>query len=547
MSEASTKLNEIDLEAAKAMIAAQAEQLAAQEAQVAAQREEIRAHLEELVVLRGRIEWLKRQVFGRRSEKARPQDAKQLLFEFAALQAAAAAPSGGTEVEAPEEDPAEWEEIHYKREKKKAKGHGRAKIPEGLPRIRDEHPLPPEERACGGCGDPMEKIGEVVREELDFIPAALFVRQHVRFKYGCKATCCQERPPVAAPPPVRPIDRGRAGPGLLAQVLVGKYEDHLPLNRLEKVFKRHGAAIRRSSMCDWVGACADALRPLYEHLKKEALASRIIHTDDTEVPVLEPGKGQVHRGRLWVYIGDDRHPYVVFDYTRSRSRDGPLAFLAGFEGYLQADAYAGYRALYRERAVTEVACWAHTRRKFHDAQPSDRARATQALGYIRALYAIERRGKGLDAPARQELREEHARPLLARFAAWLEDAHQEVLPRGPMGEAVAYARNLWPALNRYLEDGELAIDNNASEREMKAVVIGRKNWMFAGSDAGGERAAIIYSVIRSARRQGMDPYRYLADVLERIRLTPPDRIADLAPDRWLEADQAASAEAPPAT
>lgn len=512
-------LDSLDLKSAKALLAQQAAELL--------------FYREEMARAQSRIAYLQRQLFGRRSERCLPQDAAQLLLDFAACQQAELQDQGEVELEVPEEGEEEWEEAPSRR-KKKRKGHGRTEIPEGLTRIREEYPLPPEERACQGCGETLEKIGEVVREELEHIPAALFVRQHVRFKYACKQPCCQERPPVTAPPPVRPIDRGRVGPGLLAQVLVGKYDDHLPLNRMEKIFRRQGASISRSSMSDWVGRCADVLRPLYDHLQSEVLSSRVIHTDDTEVPVQEPGRGQTRKGRLWVYLGDDDHSYVVFDYTPSRARAGPVSFLSGFEGYLQADAYAGYKELYRHGKVTEVACWAHVRRKFHDAQGADQMRSTQALGFIRALYAIERRAKDLTPNERGDLRQKHARPILEQLKKWLEDASTEVLPKGPMGEAVGYALNLWPSLLRYLDQGELSIDNNDSEREMKAVVIGRKNWLFAGSDEGGHRSAVIYSLVRSARRIGLDPYRYLGNVLDRIRLTPPEEISNLAPDRWLK-------------
>ncbi len=521
------------LQEALAVVDALRAELASKDAVVAAKTEESREFLEEIQRLKHQIAWYKRNLFGPRSEKLSPKDVEQQLLEFARIDAELNAGSGESEPD-PEvpPDPSKWSEIKSHRRKKAG---GRGEIPDGLPRIREEHELEAGERGCGVCGTLMEKIGEVVREELDFVPASLFVRQHVRHKYACRAATCKDSPPVTAPPPVTVIDRGRAGPGLLGHILVSKFDDHLPLNRQEKIYQRHGVRIPRSSLCDWTASAAGVLRPLYNYLRREVLASRVLHTDDTEVPVLDPGRGKTKKGRIWTYLGDSEHPYIVFDYTPDRvGLTGPQAFLKGFEGYLQADAYAGYKELYRTSRVLEVACWAHVRRKFHEAKTADLRRSAQALGYIRALYAVERRAKDLAPDERRALRNEHARPVVERFQAWLEEAAKEVLPRGPMGEAVGYARNLEEALVRYLDDGKLAIDNNVSEREMKAVVIGRKNWMFAGSDAGGQNAAIVYSVIRSARRHGMDPYHYLVDVLRRIRTTPAEKISDLAPDKWIE-------------
>lgn len=336
---------------------------------------------------------------------------------------------------------------------------------------------------------------------------------HARIKYACPD--CQGNV-VCGSLPVQPIEKGLPGPGLLAHVLTSKYNDHLPLNRLEGIFQRQGVELRRSTLCDWVAAGADLLKSVVEVMKSEVLASRKIHTDDIPVPVLDKDRASTRTGRLWVYVGGPDHEHIVFDYTPDRSRDGPKAFLSGYKGYLQADAYAGYDVLYAGQEVIEVACWAHARRKFFDAMKSDAVRARVALAYIRSFYAVEKQASGLDEDARQQLRLAQAKPHLESFKAWLDMEVQKVLPKSPIAEAISYARAQWTALVRYLEDGLLEPDNNRAERALRRVAVGRKNWMFAGSDEGGHRAAIIYSLIASCAATKVDPFAYLRDVLQRL-------------------------------
>jgi transposase len=414
-------------------------------------------------------------------------------------------------------------------------GHGRRRLPENLPRHRTEYHPTPEERVCRGCSAALKRIGEEVSEQLEYVPASLFVREHARIKYACPH--CQENVVIGSMP-VQPIDKGMPGPGLLAHVLTSKYNDHLPLNRLEGIFQRHGVELSRSTLCDWVAASAALLEPLVQVMKTEVLASRKIHTDDTTVPVLDKNRETTKTGRLWVYVGDCAHEHVVFDYTPDRSRDGPMRFLDGFKGYLQADAYAGYDAVYAGRQVIEVACWAHTRRKFFDAMKSDAVRSRVALAKIRELYGIEKRGRDLAETERSALRTREAKPLLEGFKAWLDAEATKVLPKSPMGEAIGYARAQWVALTRYLDDGLLEIDNNQAERALRRVAVGRKNWMFAGSDEGGRRAAIVYSLIASCAALKIDPYAYLRDVLERLpACSTQDRatLRSLTPKAWKNA------------
>jgi len=466
----------------------------------------------------------RRYLYGRRSEHLDPA---QLLLEFASW--VQAQEPDGTPPSAPAPAPLP---------PARPRGHGRTPLPALLPRRRVEHALPEERCTCTACGARLVKIDEETSEQLEYQPASLFVIEHVRFTYACRAC---EATVVTAEKPAAPIDKGRPGPGLLAQVVTAKYADHLPLNRQTEIFARHGVALPRQTLCDWVAAVADQLSPLYADLKAGVLASPIIHTDDTIVPVLDRERTDTREGRLWVYIGEGQPADIVYDYTPDRSRAGPLAFLRDFRGYLQADAYAGYDALYATGRVVEVACWAHARRYFFDAKASDPARALPALGFIQQLYAVEREVKGADAETRRARRDEQARPVLARFRQWLDAQADLVLPKSPIGEAVGYARAQWMALTRYCEDGALTIDNNVSERALRKVVTGRANWTFCGSDAGGERAAILYSLVATCRSHGLDPWAYLCDVLERIPTHPNRQRADLLPRHWKSAQPSPSA------
>jgi hypothetical protein len=360
----------------------------------------------------------------------------------------------------------------------------------------------------------------------------------VRFTYACHAC---EGTVVTAERPAAPIEKGRPGPGLLAQVVTAKYAEHAPLNRQVDIFARHGVSLARQTLCDWVAAAADLLTPLYEDLTAAVLASRVIHTDDTGVPVLDRARTETREGRLWVYIGDGHPADVVYDYTPTHSRAGPQAFLGDFRGYLQADAYAGYDALYATGRIIEVGCWAHARRRFFDAKASDAGRALPALGFIQQLYAVEREVKGADAETRRARRRADAGPVLARFRQWLDAQADGVLPKSPMGDAVGYARAQWTALTRYCEDGALAIDNNVSERALRKVVTGRANWTFCGSDAGGRRAAILYSLVATCQAHRLDPWAYLRDVLERLPSYPNRRRAELLPRAWKAAQLTSAA------
>jgi transposase len=438
------------------------------------------------------------------------------------------------------------------------KGHGRRKLPADLPRKRIVHDLPEAEKACPCCGEMRQVIGEEVSEQLDYEPAKVTVIEHVRLKYACRSCEAKAESPqiTTAEKPLMPIEKGLAAPGLLSYVMVSKYSDHLPLYRLERILERHGIEIARSTMCDWAAQSAQALKPLHDLMTERILASKVLHTDDTPVDVLDRRLSQTRTGRFWVYLGDEDHPYDVFTYTPTRSRDGPQTFLANWgEGeprFLQADAFGGYDGIYAGEVggrIIEVACWAHARRRFHKAQRSDGAASAQALAYIRLLYDVEDEAKPLTSAERAQLRQAKALPRLNHFKAWLESQQAvrggPALPKSPMGEAIQYVLNQWDALTVYVTDGDLSIDNNQSERALRRIAIGRKNWLFCGSDNGGVTAAILFSLIATCQRHRVDPFAYLRDMLTRIAAHPLNRLADLLPDRWNPTVPASSAEPPP--
>jgi transposase len=521
--------------------------------------------------LRHRLDLLLRRLYGPRGERLDPN--QPLLF---------AEPVVSEDRAAPAADPAGTTEP-----RRRCRPHGRRRMPENLPREPRHHELSEAERLCQHCGRLRIDIGVDRSEQLDYRPASLFVVEHFVHKYACP--CCSRRsgnapgqqsqssqesdhmpakqpepslpvPPcpvltepsevvIAAAKPAMPIAKGLPGPGLLAHLIVSKYTDHMPLHRLERAYERQGLFLHRSTLCDWLGACADLLRPLYDRMVSVVLQSRALHTDDTTVKLQELLTHRLSTARLWVYLGDAAHPYNVFDFTTNRKRDGPQRFLANYQGYLHADAFSGYDGLYlpdprtATARIIEVACNAHARRKFYEARGSDALRSHQALAYYRQLYELERAAKEFSDAQRLQMRQDLALPILGQFQTWLEAQRPEVLPKSPMGQAIGYALNNWEALRRYSETGFLAIDNNASEREMKRIAIGRKNWLSIGSPRGGQTAAVLFSFTSTCQRLGVEPWAYLQDTLTRLPTTPAGQLADLLPDHCLAARQAKGAPA----
>lgn len=481
--------------------------------------------------LQQRLDALLRRLHSPRSDTTNPD--QPLLFPLPDGE------QGPTSPAAPSDNTAQAPQ-HGQRGKTN-KPHGRRRPGRDLRHESRRYELTEAERRCPGCGHERQEIGVETSKQYDYKPAEVFVIEHQRVKYAC--SCCEGAVAIAAKP-AQPIERGLPGPGLLAQIVVDKYQDSLPLYRSEARFARLGVTLPRSTMCDWMAAAAERLTPLYRVLIEHVLRSKVLHTDDTTVPVRDEMQSTHRYGRLWDYIGDTEHPGVVFDYTPTHARDGPAAFLRNFRGYLQADAYGGYDGIYAgsNGAIIEVACWAHARNKFRDAQTTDVERALAAKAWIRKLYDVEDNAKaeiarlglvGAQAAAVfLRLRQERSVSLLTSLCQWLHTQKAQVLPKSPSAAAINYVLNQWQALNRYTTDGDLHIDNNISERTLKLIGIGRNNWLFVGSDQGGKTAAVLFSFTASCKQLGIHSFAYLRDVLTRLPTHPPDRLEELLPHRW---------------
>jgi transposase len=505
-------LNQLDSASLRALILSQHEQLLSRDAEI--------EHLKLLIAK------LRRMQFGRKSEKVAWQ-IEQLQLQLDELEASRAeqAASVVERIAGPE----------VARSTKPA----RRPLPAHLP--RETRKIPPKHVACPDCGGELKHLGEDVSEMLEWVPASFKVLRQVREKLACGR--CDRI--VQAEAPSRPIARGMAGPGLLAHVLVSKYCDHLPLYRQEEIYERQGVELDRATLADWVGGVSELLQPLLEALRRHVMSATKLHADDTPVPVLAPGLGKTKLGRLWTYVRDDRPagdvtpPAVWFAYSPDRKGEHPQAHLSRFTGTLQADAYAGFNPLYESGKIQEAACWAHVRRKFYDLHIAHKSPVAQeAMRRIGELYAIEGDIRGRRPEERRQVRRERSRPLLDSLKQWFEETLGKLSHKSETAQAVRYALGLWEALRRYVDDGRLEIDNNAAERALRAVALGRKNFLFAGSDRGGESAAAIYSLIGTAKLNQVDPERYLREVLSRIADHPINRIAELLP--WnLAADRPA--------
>jgi transposase len=477
---------------------------------------DVKAKALKIVQLEARIAKLKRLQFGQSSEKLK-HEIEQLELELDELheEEGAQAMTRPAAAEAP---------IDNKSKRRPPPAH--------LPREEEVHEP---SCICPACGAAMRKLGEDVTEVLEYVPASFKVIRHVRPKLTCRK--CETI--VQAPMPSLPIERGRPGPGLLAHVLVAKYADHLPLYRQSVIYGREGVDLERSTLADWVGRSVALLDPLVAALRKDVMASDVLHGDDTPVPVLAPGLGKTKTGRLWTYVRDERPhggcmpPAAAYFYSEDRKGEHPKEHLKHFAGALHADGYAGFNAIFERGQVTEVACWAHVRRKFFDVHAANASPiAKEALERIGALYGIEETIRGKPPDERRRYRQTKALRLVAELKAWLEATVPKLSGKSELAQAMRYALGRWPALIRYLDDGRLAIDNNTAERALRGVALGRKNYLFAGSDTGGQRAAAVYSLIETAKLNGLDPEAWLRDVLARIADYPINRVAELLPWNW---------------
>ena len=498
MTSASSSLDQLSIEALRELVQAQQQQLSAKSVEI-----------ENLKLL---VDKLRRMHFGTQSEKI-IRDIQQLELRLEDLESAEAErtlPEEPTVIEA------------------KARAR-RGPLPANLP--REEQVISPPQSQCD-CGGTLRPLGEDVSEMLDYVPGHFKVIRLVRPKLSC--ACCSRIVQVAAPS--RAIPRGLAAPGLLARLLVNKYAHHLPLYRQAEIFTREGVELDRSTLADWVGGASALLKPLGDALRRHVLTAPNLHADDTPVPVLAPGQGKTNTGRLWTYVYDGRPagnlapPATWFAYSPDRKGEHPVRHLEGFRGVLQADAYAGFNGLYAGGEVRHAACWAHVRRKFVDLHKAHGSPpAGEAIRRIGELYGIESDIRGRAAEERRHERQRRAAPLLANLHSWFESSLRSLSKKSETAKAITYALGLWPALNRYLDNGHVEIDNNAAERALRVVALGRKNYLFAGSNSGGERAAAIYSLLGTAKLNGVDPELYLRTVLTRLPDHPINRIHELLP------------------
>ena len=500
--------------------------------------------------LQARVDWLARKLFGRSSERLAGED----LEFFGQPLSPETNSNDNSQPGAPQPEPDRAEGGEPAETKRK--GGGRRPLPADLPRRRLIHDVPEAAKVCGECGHEKKLIGQEVTEQLEYVPASAFVIEHVQLKYACP--CCKAGV-VQGEKPAQPIEKCIAGPGLLAHVIVSKYSEHSPLYRQEAILARHGVQLSRALLCQWTMASAEVLEPIVKAMQSQVLLSHVLATDDTPVDVLthgEEGPGN-HQGRLWVYVGDALHPYLVYDFSWTRGGEHPARFLGDFRGILLADAFSGYDALFKKDArrpekapLTEAGCNTHARRYFFEATAEAPALVARILRLYKRMWAVEREAKekwpalrepGPDpaalaeaAAGRLELRRRRSRPVMKALKNILEilQRREDVLPKSGLGKAIGYALGHWTALTLFLGDGLIEADNNQSERALRVVCVGRRNWLHLGSRRGGRAAAVLFSLVQSARRHGLDPFVYLRDLLTRIPTHPQNRIHELFPDNW---------------
>jgi transposase len=498
--------------------------------------------------LEHRMSLLLRKLYGSKSEKLDPRQAS--LFDLLAAASEDQQTAAGHDTSPASETSTET------RSTKPGTGHGRRRLPGQLQRREMVHDLTDAEKDALGGADNLVVIGREVTEQLEWEPSCLYVIRHVQLTYARRQPLPEsgltlaEQNVVTASKPPQPIEGGLPGPGLLAQVLASKYADHIPLHRFERISGRHGVELSRKTTCGWAMQCADLFYPLYELMIKEVLLSHVVSADDTTVKIRDAQRRLKCTGYFHAYVGDEDHPLIVFDYTTSHGRDGPQNFLGNFRGYLQVDAAPIYDDLFNQprQLILEVGCWMHGRRNFFEARATDRPRAELVLARIGQLYDVERdlkaryAGEWHDLPREEredrivEVRQERSVPVLMALRDWLEAESPKLLPKAEMRGAIEYLRNHWQALVRYTTDGALAIDNGAAERALRGLTIGRRNWLFCGSERGAQAAALHFSLIASCNRHGIDAFAYLRDILTQLpRIGPkPTRTAllPLLPDRW---------------
>ena len=482
-------------------------------------------------MLQHQVEQLLRRVYGRRSEKLDPN---QLMFDDLILQAL-----DQPVPQPPPELPIEEETERKKPRTVKRRHPGRIPIPEHLERVEIVVDIPEEKKVCPETGKPLKKIGEEVSEKLEYRPGKLLVNVYKRPKYASPDSLASGHVGViTAPMPDHPIEKCKADVGLISHIIVSKFADHLPLYRQDGIFEREGVTIPRGTQTSWVLQVYEAIRPLEQELKTAVLERDILFTDDSIIPLQVKGNGRVNKARLWVYVrGGPGPPLTVYDFSRDRSKKRPLSFLGDYQGYIHADAYSGYDELFRKDGVIEVGCWVHARRKFDEAASSRPQEATEIMARIAQLYKLEAQCAEMRPEDRSRQRQQHARPIIDGIFARIEELRSHTLPSEPLRKAMEYALNQREALCRYLDDGRLKADNNTAENAIRPLALGRKNWLFAGSERGAKATALFLGLIQSCKACEVNPWQYLNDMLRRIMSHPVNRLRDLLPDQWQPASK----------
>jgi transposase len=477
-----------------------------------------------LKMLQNQVEQLLGRLYGRRSEKLHPD---QLMFD-SLLMEGMEQPATATEPLA--ELPAK--EQKRKPKAKKRRHPGRVPIPEHLERVEIVLDIPEEQKVCAQTGKPLKQIGCEVSEKLEYRPGKLIVNVYKRPKYASPDTMASGGV-ITAPMPDHPIERCKADVGLLSYIIVSKFADHLPLYRQNGIFEREGVDIPRATQSSWIMQTYEAIRPLEAALKEAVMETDVLFTDDSVIPLQVKGNGRVKKARLWVYVrGDPDPPLTVFDFSPDRSKKRPLNFLSQYQGYVHADAYSGYDELFRKDGITEVGCWVHARRKFDEAVSSRPQEATEIMSRIAQLYELEGACREMAAEDRYRMRQQRAVPIIDGIFERLEALKGKTVPSEPLRKALDYALNQRQALHRYLEDGRLKPDNNTAENAIRPLALGRKNWLFAGSERGARATALFLGLIQSCKACDINPWQFLDDVLRRIMGQPINRLRLLLPDQW---------------
>jgi transposase len=479
----------------------------------------------EMLRLQLELERYKKWYYGPRADRLQsPGDLAQMLLNFAEQM--------DRKPINPDDVPSRSEPAEELRRVKRRKGRRNLANFENLPVTTQVHELSEQERACPCCGIERKEIGADQSWQVEYLPGHFERIHHVRKKYACPDCERNGNNPQmeTAAKPEMAIDKGMAGPGLLAYIVTSKFSDYLPLYRLEDIFERQGFEISRATQSVWCGDIADLAEPLYDLMAERVRASHVVATDDTIMPMLS--KGKTTNARMWVYVGDDDYPYNVFDFTLNRGRDGPKYFLKDYRQVLLADAYGGYNGVVAGNEITRAGCWAHMKRKVIDAEKAAPEIAREAVERVRALYAVERQCKDASAEERLKLRQQQSAPLLAQLRERLLTWKEQLLPKHPMAEAINYALGQWTELNVFCSDGAVSIDNNVSEREMKRVVLNRKNSLFVGNPRGGRTAAVLASLTSTCRRHDIDPQLYLTQLLTNLSQVRKSELSNWLPDQW---------------